>query len=153
MSFLIRQVEAGDLTGVYAIEKECFHDPYPIEFLEHLIKTENSRFYVATQAGRIVGYAVATASGREGHVVSVAVDPSHRRMGMGAGLLASVTCKLVEAGVDRIHLEVRKGNRSAIFFYERMGFQRFSEIKRYYPDGEDAWVLTRQAESSHSEYQ
>jgi len=141
------------LTGVYAIEKECFDDPYPIEFLEHLIKTESSRFLIATQAGRIVAYAVATASGREGHVVSVVVDPTHRRMGIGAGLLASVTCKLVEAGVDGIHLEVRKGNRSAILFYERMGFQRFSEIKRYYPDGEDALVLTRPVESSHSDRQ
>ena len=150
MSYLIRRVEAPDATGVYAIERECFHDPYPREFLDHLMNTEHDRFLVAVEAGKIVGYAVATASGKDGHVVSVAVDPRHRRRGIGTALLSAVTHKFVEEGVEQIHLEVRKGNTAGISFYERMGFRIFSEIRDYYADGEDAWVLRRPTEASSS---
>lgn len=150
LSYLIRRVEASDATSTYAVERECFHDPYPSKFLEDLIKTERERFFVAVEAGKIVGYAVATVSGKNGHVVSVAVNPRHRRQGIGTALLSAVTHKLVEEGVEQIHLEVRKGNSTAISFYERMGFRTFSEIRHYYADGEDAFVLRRLAETSPS---
>ena len=145
---MIRPVEASDATGVYAVERECFHDPYPSKFLDALIKTERDRFFVAVEDGNIVGYAVATASGKDAHVVSVAVSPRCRGRGIGTALLSAVTRKLLDEGVEEIHLEVRKGNRAAISFYERMGFRTFSEITHYYADGEAALVLKRLIESS-----
>jgi len=148
LSYLIRPVKASDATGVYAVERECFRDPYPSKFLDALIKMERDRFFVADEDGKIVGYAVTTASGKDGHIVSVAVKPRCRRRGIGTALLSAVTRKLVEEGVEDIHLEVRKGNRAAISFYERMGFRAFSEIRHYYTDGEDALVLKRLIESS-----
>jgi ribosomal-protein-alanine N-acetyltransferase len=63
-------------------------------------------------------------------------------------LLSAVVGRLIQEGVGVIHLEVRKGNEPAIAFYEQMGFQKSSEIRRYYSDGEDAWVLVRRTESS-----
>jgi ribosomal-protein-alanine N-acetyltransferase len=148
LSYLIRPVKASDTTDVYAVERECFTDPYPSKFLDALIKTERDRFFVADEDGKIVGYAVATASGRDGHIVSVAVNPGCRRRGIGTALLSAVTRRMAEEGVEDIHLEVRKGNRAAISFYERMGFRALSEIKHYYTDGEGALVLKRLIESS-----
>ena len=51
---------------------------------------------------------------------------------------------------QNIQLEVRKGNAGAIAFYERMGYRMISEIRGYYADAEDAWVLKRAVESSVS---
>jgi len=150
LSYLIRRVEALDAPGVYGVERACFHDPYPSEFLNDLIETQQDHFFVAVDYGEIIGYAVASASGKEGHVVSVAVDPRHRRRQIGTALLSAVTAKLEKDGVKQIHLEVRKGNAGAISFYQRMGYQISSEIGHYYADGEDAWVLRRSTESSVS---
>lgn len=147
MSYKIRRVEALDAPGVYAVERACFHDPYPSEFLNDLIETQQDHFYVVANDGELIGYAVASASGEEGHVVSVAVDPRHRRRRIGTALLSAVTERLAKGGVKQIHLEVRKGNAGAISFYQQMGYQISSEIKHYYADGEDAWVLRRAAES------
>lgn len=147
MPYQIRCVDTSDASDVYAVERSCFHDPYPPAFLDSLINTERDRFLVAVEDGKVVGYAVATVGGTEGHIVSVAVDPPSRRRGIGTALVSSMTRRLVEGGVEEIHLEVRKGNRAAISFYERMGFRIFSEITHYYGDGEDAWVLRRSAES------
>jgi ribosomal-protein-alanine N-acetyltransferase len=109
--------------------------------LDNLIKTEAGRFFVAVHAGELLGYAVATTNRGEGHVVSVAVSMTHRRRGIGTQLLSATLRSLKELGIYHVHLEVRKGNKTAISFYERMGFKRQSELKHYYPDGEDAVVL------------
>ena len=147
MSYVIRHVEALDASGVYAVEKACFNDPYPSAVLSDLINKQQDRFFVASYHKEIVGYAVASANAMEGHVISVAVDPRHRRRSIGAALLSAVSTKLVEEGIKQIRLEVHKGNAGAIAFYDQMGYRTFSEIRHYYADGEDALVLTRSAES------
>jgi len=140
-------VEPSDAAGVYSLERECFHDPYPQKLLDDLMRTEHDRFFVAVEDGKIIGYAVGRASGNNGHIDSVAVVPRHRRRGIGMALLSTLTRRLIQEGVEQIHLEVRKGNTAAVSFYERMGFRVSSEIRHYYGDGEDAWVLKRSLES------
>jgi len=147
LSYTIRLVEASDACGIYEAERACFHDPYPPEAFTDLIKAHQGHFFVASDHGDIVGYAVASANATQGHVVSIAVDPSHRRRRIGTALLSALTAKLTEEGIRQMHLEVRKGNAGAIAFYERMGYRAFSEIRQYYADGEDALVLARSAES------
>jgi len=132
------------MAGVYSVEKECFDDPYPLQLLDDLVDIERNRFLIAVESGKVVGYSVGTSNG---HIVSVAVDPRHRRQGIGTRLLSAVIRQIMQDGTKEIYLEVRKGNTSAISFYERMGFRISSEIRHYYPDGEDAWVLRRPAES------
>jgi ribosomal-protein-alanine N-acetyltransferase len=150
LSYPVRHVEVSDAPGVYTVERACFHDPYTEGFLNDLMKTRPEQFFVAAGDGQIIGYAVGSANGKEGHIVSVAVDPRHRRKQIGTALLCALTAKLIADGVRQIQLEVRKGNAGAIAFYKRMGYRIISEIRHYYGDGEDAWVLRRRVESSVS---
>jgi len=143
LTYLVRRVEISDAARVQALERECFPDPYPAYLLDDLIKNEREHFFVAVDSGEIVGYSVASATGREGHVVSVAVHPSHRRQGIGTDLVSTVLRELAKDGVTGIHLEVRIGNVAAISFYERLGFQARSQMKGYYADGEDALVMRK----------
>ncbi len=143
MSCLVRRVEASDAAGIHAVERACFPDPYPLALFEDLIRTEQNHFFVAVDERKIIGYAVASVNEKEGHLISVSVDPHYRRRGTGRALLSAVAAKLVQEGVEQIHLEVRKGNAEAISFYERMGYKVFLDIPHYYSDGEDAWVLKR----------
>lgn len=112
------------------------------------MKDERTHFFVAVENGRVVGYTVATAKEKDGHLVSIAVAPNCRRQRIGADLFFTVANALEEEGVKQIRLEVRKGNGAAISFYERMGFKILSEITHYYSDGEDALVLSRKVSSS-----
>jgi ribosomal-protein-alanine N-acetyltransferase len=147
LSCLVRRVDASDAAGIHAIEKACFPDPYPLALLENLTRTEQNHFFVAVDEGKIIGYAVASMNDKEGHIISIAVDPRRRRRGIGRALLSTVTTKLSQEGVEQIHLEVRKGNIAAISFYERNGYRPSLEIPHYYPDGEDAWVLKSSTKS------
>ena len=146
MSCLVRLVEASDIPGIYAVERACFPDPYPSVFLDDLMKSYQAQFFVAVDNGEIIGYAVASIGDRYGHVISLAVSPRYRRRRVGTALMSALEAKLTQEGAEEIHLEVRKGNGGAISFYERWGYRPVSEIRRYYPDGEDALVFERSIE-------
>jgi ribosomal-protein-alanine N-acetyltransferase len=74
--------------------------------------------------------------------MNVAVDPDHRRRGLGRALLEHL---LAEVGEDAaMTLEVRRTNASAMRLYERLGFRAAGIRRRYYQDnGEDALVMWR----------
>jgi len=146
LSYKIRRAEASDLLGVCAVERTCFRDPYPSEALNDLIKDHQDHFFVASDHGEIVGYAVASANAAQGHVFSIAVDPRHRRGGIATALLSAVTVRLAEEGVECMQLEVRRGNTGAIAFYEQAGYRVSALVRHYYADGEDALVLVRSVE-------
>ena len=148
MVYLIRRVEQDDASDVYALERECFPDPYPKYLIDDLMKTERDRFFVAVHSGRIVGYTVVTITGRAAHLVSLAVHPLHRGQGIGTSLLSAVAKELTLSTVTQVYLEVRKGNLDAISFYKRMGFEETSQIRHYYGDGEDALVMTKSVTDS-----
>jgi ribosomal-protein-alanine N-acetyltransferase len=147
LSCLVRLVEASDIPGIYAVERACFPDPYPSIFLDDLMKTYQAQFFVAVDNSEIIGYAVASIGGKYGHIISLAVSPHHRRKRVGTALMSALEAKLTQEGAEEVHLEVRKGNGGAISFYERWGYRPVSEIRRYYPDGEDALVFERLIEA------
>jgi ribosomal-protein-alanine N-acetyltransferase len=51
---------------------------------------------------------------------------------------------VVEMGGDSITLEVRTSNVSALALYDALGYRRVGCRRRYYPNGEDAIVMTKQ---------
>jgi ribosomal-protein-alanine N-acetyltransferase len=73
----------------------------------------------------------------EGHLISLAIHPDFRRKGIGTALLETAARILVS---NELWAEVRQGNRGALDFYRRRGFQIMGRIPGYYGD-EDAWVL------------
>jgi ribosomal protein S18 acetylase RimI-like enzyme len=49
---------------------------------------------------------------------------------------------VVAAGAEVVHLEVRASNEAARRFYGELGFDEVGARPRYYPDGEDAVLLS-----------
>lgn len=77
------------------------------------------------------------------HVLRLAVDPASRRRGHGRALLAALLAWAVEVAADEVTLEVRAGNVAARALYGAAGFAEVGRRPRYYPDGEDAVLMTR----------
>ncbi|MCE4604582.1 MAG: GNAT family N-acetyltransferase [Aeropyrum sp.] len=79
-----------------------------------------------------------------GHLVSIAVRPGYRRLGVGSALMSETVRVMKEIyGVESIFLEVRVSNIQAIRLYEKFGFVKVRRIKGYYRDGEDAFVMVK----------
>lgn len=58
-----------------------------------------------------------------GVIENIYVRPSHRGGGVGGDLLVAAESRLLDAGVDRISLEVLADNAAARRFYERRGYE------------------------------
>ena len=81
---------------------------------------------------------------RVGHLVSIAVKPQYRGLGIGSGLLSETINVMRDFyRVESIYLEVRVTNHIAIRMYEKFGFVKARVVKGYYRDNEDAYIMVK----------
>ncbi len=109
------------------------------EQLAEELSRPGSRVWVAEDGGRILGHAIAWVVADELHILDVCVLPGSRRQGLGRALVQRLLAEEHPA-----LLEVRANNLPAVALYEGMGFVRVGLRKRYYDDGEDALLMTRE---------
>ncbi len=138
----IRRLTYADLPQVIAIERRAFPTPWSLAMFVLELSKSSGVCLAATVDGRVAGYLVCSRYADVWHVMNVAVDPDHRRRGLGRALLEHL---LGEVGEDAaLTLEVRRTNASAMRLYERLGFRAAGIRRRYYQDnGEDALVMWR----------
>ncbi len=141
-TFLVREMEEGDLDSVTRIEKETFPSPWSYRAFKAEIDNPFSHTWVVEFEGKIIAYAIAFDYDESFHLANIAVTKEYRRKGIGSLLMKEVEKKAKELGKRIIILEVRESNRTAQAFYMRHGYRLISIRKGYYPPkGEDALVF------------
>ena len=140
----IERAGRGDIAAVHALEQRCFPAPWRREFFESEVITPNRFNLVARRDGMIIGYLFAAWIVDEMHINKIAVDESARRQGIALALMERCTAFAVEQEVTSMWLEVRQSNDEAQAFYHVLGFEAEYIRKGYYPDGENAVVMTRE---------
>ena len=81
--------------------------------------------------------------------MTLAVEPSARRRGLGRTLLRHAMALGRSQGATRGLLEVRASNAAALALYEQEGFQRTAVRERYYANPvEDAVLMERELSAS-----
>ena len=138
----LRRFQSGDLEAVSRIEEACFDDPYPQYFFSQLAEANPETFIVALLEGEIVGYAIVDRWADHDHLISIAVQPEHRRKGVAQQLLTRLETELVSKQRP-VRLEVRRNNKPAIQFYTKNGYRYVGLEERYYRDGEDALIMEK----------
>jgi [ribosomal protein S18]-alanine N-acetyltransferase len=139
----IRRCTDGDLDAILGIENESFSDPYDRDTFSQLLRSEPEGFLVAEgdddDDGDILGYVASSA--RYGLILSLAVSADHRREGIGT-MMMDAALRYLRGRARRVTLQVRVSNAPAISLYRRFSFREAGKVRRYYPDGEDALVMT-----------
>ncbi len=149
----VRRLSYPDLPQVIAVERRVFPTPWSLAmFVLELSKQSGIclaatvRAPAATGASserRLVGYLICSRYDTVWHIMNVAVDGDHQRMGIASALLADLYERVGDVRA-RFTLEVRRSNHVAIHLYEREGFRAAGMRRRYYQDnGEDALVMWR----------
>ncbi|KAJ3889500.1 acyl-CoA N-acyltransferase [Lentinula edodes] len=131
----IRRARIEDLPGMQAYLYHCATWP--------------SISYVAEDKGRIVGYILAkmeeeTAEAEQphGHVTSISVLRSYRRLGIAKKLMLLSQESMASHRASHVALHVRKSNRAALSLYrDTLGFEVHDIEQKYYADGEDAYAM------------
>lgn len=89
------------------------------------------RLLLAQDGDGAAGFALSRTIMDEAELLLLAVDPAHRRRGVGGALLRAVIADARGAGVATLHLEVRSGN-DAVALYRAAGFAKAGERRGYY---------------------
>jgi [ribosomal protein S18]-alanine N-acetyltransferase len=150
--YIIRHCGERDLVSVIEINMITLPEHYSDYFFESILRELPEAFIIAEINDRIVGYIMCKIEFgfsnfrklgfvKKGHVVSVAVLPEHRGKGLGKALMLEGINGVMSRKSDEIYLEVRKSNESAIKVYQKLGFQIKSNLRTYYRDGEDAYLM------------
>jgi len=138
---MIRRFFISDLDRILQIERQSFpKSPYDWATFINLHWLYPETFWVYVDAERdqeenqIGGYIIFS---QDGHMISIAVHPQHRRRGIGKEFLEKAM-KTVRS--KKLWAEVRKSNQKTLAFYLNMGFQIVGTIPNYYGN-EDALIV------------
>uniref|UniRef100_A0A8C5BQ40 N-terminal amino-acid N(alpha)-acetyltransferase NatA n=1 Tax=Gadus morhua TaxID=8049 RepID=A0A8C5BQ40_GADMO len=130
----------------------CLPENYQNEILllPWIILAQVTPYIAEDENGKIVGYVLAKMEEDpddvpHGHITSLAVKRSHRRLGLAQKLMDQASRAMIENfNAKYVSLHVRKSNRAALHLYSNTLKFQISEIEpKYYADGEDAYAMKR----------
>ena len=152
MSFSLRRLELADLDAIERIERASYPTPWSRSmFVSELAKPSSLSIAAVMPDEHLVGYLVLSRYVDAWHVMNVAVDSGHRRLGIASAMLHrlfEVTRDDAERGYT---LEVRVSNLAAIGLYESFGFTSRGVRRGYYTDNrEDALIMWKDAGQQES---
>jgi [ribosomal protein S18]-alanine N-acetyltransferase len=156
VDFSVREFQKTDFDILWRIDQLCFPPgiSYSQSELASYIRLTGSFTLVAetsvTEVSPVLGFLVATANRRLGHIITLDVLPQARRFGVGSKLLSGAEDRLRSSACAAVKLEAAVNNAPAISFYKRHGYFITKTIPRYYPDGVDAFVLEKDLLSATS---
>ena len=161
----LRPMVAADIPAVVALDRLSFATPWSASAFRHEVCVSNysymlilersspqpsergwqewrpwrpRRRHTPAQPG---GYGGLWVIEDEGHISTLAVQPSERGQRWGELLLTALIQRALTAGASYIVLEVRISNLIAQALYRKYGFTTVDRRRRYYADSEDAFTM------------
>ena len=119
------------------LEAENFTDAWSEESLGSTFEYDYNHLLVEKRDGKVVGYVIYSDVQGEAELLRIAVDKAYRRRGIAALLMQNMLDELTESGAERVSLEVRAHNISAVALYKKFGFIDIFIRENYYTDPVD----------------
>ena len=145
---------ADDLDAVVAVMGSAFDSRFGEAWTRSqcagILSMPGVRLTIARNGGDCAaGFSLSRTVADEAELLLIAVEPAHRRRGIGQMLLDHFLDTARTAGATHVHLEVRDGN-PAIAMYRRAGFNPAGRRRKYYrgKDGSEFDALTLVRSSS-----
>ena len=115
-----------------SIEEQNSDDPWSQDQFTTSIENSKNLCYCLSLDGKTIGYLIALLAGDTADILNIGIDHDFQRKGYGTALLNHLIEELRKRDIGEIFLEVRAGNKPAIQFYKRQGFEEISVRKNYY---------------------
>lgn len=144
-SVTVREALASDVGAIYDIGQECFSDAWREETVKNDMARPHSLYFVAEEAGTILGYACYWYVLDESQLVNIGVRKDARRRGIAACLVEAGLAAAAGHGMRSMYLEVRVSNLPAQALYRSFGFA-VKALRRgvYEMPHEDGYIMARE---------
>jgi ribosomal-protein-alanine N-acetyltransferase len=147
---ILAPATAEDADALAKAHARSFTPPWSAEDIAALLAAPGGYAMLVKDAGDaapVLGFLLARAIAGEAEILTLAVDPSHRRQGLARALLEASVAAAVSAGAEAMFLEVAADNAAAVGLYQSAGFERVGSRRGYYARpgaaAVDALVLRR----------
>ncbi|XP_067931401.1 N-alpha-acetyltransferase 11-like [Watersipora subatra] len=159
-SMNIRNAKPEDLMNMQHCNLLCLPENYQLKYyFYHGLSWPQLSYVAEDENGKVVGYVLAKMEEDpedepHGHITSVAVKRSHRRLGLAQKLMDQASRAMVESfGAKYVSLHVRVSNRAALHLYKTTLKFEISEVEpKYYADGENAYEMKRDLSDFYTKY-
>ena len=145
---LIRHAIPADFESLLAIDVSSFPGgvAYDATELAYFINHEGAETIVMEAGGKIVAFLIMEIhrTRRSATIVTLDVCENDRRSGYGTQLLERSEEMLADYGVEVYDLQVDVTNTGAIAFYMKHGFSTVRTLRRYYANGNDAFLMVKE---------
>jgi ribosomal-protein-alanine N-acetyltransferase len=139
----IRKFLPTDMFSVIKLASETLTERYNPSLFNYFYETNPEGFIVAEKNHKIIGFLIGVKINFEyAKILMLAVSKPNRKQSIGSELLRHFIKKSIENNIQKIELEVRTTNKSAILFYQKNGFKITEIQKRFYQTGDDAYTMT-----------
>ena len=141
----IREWKYKDILKISEMEKECFpKEPWSFKMLAESFGSEAFHGVLVEDGEEIIGYGGITVAADTADIDNIAVTEAYRNSGVASAILGGLTEFARGKGVKKIFLEVRVSNSVAMRLYLKNGFKGVYARTRYYSDGEDCLVMSKE---------
>lgn len=130
--FKVRKMTLDDLDEVIALESLVFGLCPNMEDYQKSCMCPDNIYMVAEKGSEIIAYCTVKLLYEMSDVCHIAVKEKYRRNHVAQMLLSECISCCAKMGVERILLEVREYNTTAIKFYKKMNFKEIGKRKGYY---------------------
>ncbi len=138
----IIKADLSKLAELADFSARFFAEPWSADSFSSELKKPNSAVFCAVYDDKICGVACIENQFGDGYLHNISVSPDFRRQGIGERLMNECTEFIKTSGAEKIFLEVRVSNVSAIKMYEKTGFKTVSTRKGFYSNpNEDAYSM------------
>ena len=127
----IRDFQDGDLDAIVSLwERAGLTRPHndPVRDISFAMAGPGSTVLVGRIGAKIIGSVMVGHDGHRGTVYYLAIDPDHRKAGLGAEMLAAAESWLGARGVWKLNLLIRAKNHNVRDFYLRCGYVEENRI-------------------------
>lgn len=139
----IRKMRQDDIEQCINIEKTHNIKILSREILENDLKKDSNYYLVATLNNTLIGYIGLSYVLDTADIISIVVKKDYTKKGIASLLLSEIISFCYKKEIKNIFLEVRKSNTPAQTLYNKFGFFKISERKKYYNNIEDAYIFEK----------
>jgi ribosomal-protein-alanine N-acetyltransferase len=136
---VVVRADASDLPAMADIHARSFSKSWNEDEIARLISGKGvEAFVVRTHGagnGEPCGFVILREAADEAEIITIATDPSMRRVGIGRALMGHAIRHLHGDRVARLFLEVGENNAAAVSLYRTLGFRQVGLRKGYYASG------------------
>ncbi len=143
--FKLRMMRNSDLDLVVENEQTSYEHGWNKRIFVDCLRA-GYQCWVLASRDKIIGHGVLSVAVGESHLLTLCVNPSYQRRGLGKIILRFLLERALREDADVCFLEVRPSNSKARSLYLSMGFVPIAVRKNYYPTGtnrEDAIIMSR----------